>query len=647
MCGNALARMGATLTLRKSTRVWLVVLVGAVIASVAIDRASPESGCWGLLAKAVVAQAAFILLWRAGMAAFRLIIRRLTLRLAFSYFLIGVVPIPLLAALLFLAGYVVANQYVANRLRRETTAVGEAAAVSSAKLPEVSVGAGDTVTASDVDWLPVGAAAPWAATLTRPGFLVDGDDVWLAVRRGKTGPVRLLRLTDPAAPWLQELADRTGYEIGADVGTSRQEGSNVTIDSRPQKSGLRVGKRLQREGAEAIRRRPAGSSPVRGNIWHGEWVHAFYLETALNAVQEKAESGRNVAVLTAVTSPKVIGGQLFSQGVDEISRVFRIAFFVLAGIVLAVYAVALIVAFVLVGSIARSINRLTRSTQAIARGDFSVRVNSKSPDQIGDLARSFDGMAASIERLLVDTAKKERLESEIAIARTIQQKLLPAPEARLEGVSMLAHFAPVAEIGGDYYDHLPMPDGRLAFALGDVSGHGLPTGLLVAMAKAGLSSLVEAGHEGGELFGRLNELIHRSTDPRHYMTLAVLTYDPRTRRGVLTNAGQLAPYRVSGSKVEALSLPSFPLGLFPARAFPSRSETFAAGDLIVFLSDGLVEAANANDEPFGFERFEEVLRVSSGAGAAAVREALLSAVASHSGGRPPDDDRTLLILTLD
>ncbi|HWZ84595.1 MAG TPA: SpoIIE family protein phosphatase, partial [Thermoanaerobaculia bacterium] len=552
-----------------------------------------------------------------------------------------------LAALLALAGYIVANQYVANRLRRELTAVGEAATLSGAKLPEISIGPGNTLSASAVDWLPVGAPAPWYAGLERPGFLVDGDELWLAVPRARNGSVCLLRLTDPDGPWLQQLADRTGYEVGVDVGTSRHDGANFTVDSKPRDPGISVGARKQRSGAEAIRRRPREAPPAGGSIWRGEWVHAFYLETALNAVAEKIESGTNVAVVTGVTSPQVIYRQLFTQGVDEISGVFRIAVLLLVGIVLAVYALALAVAFVLVGSIARSVNQLTRATRAIARGDFSVRVNSRSPDQIGDLARSFDGMAASIERLLLDTARKERLEGEIAIARTIQQKLLPAPEARLEGVSVLAHFAPMAEIGGDYYDYLRMPDGRLAFAVGDVSGHGLPTGLLVAMAKAGLSTLVEAGHEGGELFARLNELIHRSTDPRHYMTLTLLAYDPRTREGVLTNAGQLAPYRVSGSKVEALSLPSFPLGLFPARTFPSRPETFAAGDLVVFFSDGLVEAVDANDEAFGFERFESVLRANASEGAPALREALLAAVAAHSGGRPPDDDRTILILTLD
>jgi sigma-B regulation protein RsbU (phosphoserine phosphatase) len=381
-------------------------------------------------------------------------------------------------------------------------------------------------------------------------------------------------------------------------------------------------------------------------MWSGQWVHAFYLETALNAVEEKAKEGRNVAVLTAVTSPQIVVRQLFEQGVDEIGGAFRIAFFVIGAIVLFVYAVALTIAFVLVGSIARNVNRLTRATEAAARGDFSVRVQSKSRDQIGDLARSFDGMADSIQRLLLDTARKERLESEIAIARTIQHKLLPPPEASLEGVAVLAHFEPVAEIGGDYYDYVRMPDGRLAFALGDVSGHGLPTGLLVAMAKAGLSSLVEAGHDGGELYARMNDLIHRSTDPRHYMTLAFLAYDAATRTGTLTNAGQLAPYRVWAGGLESLSLPSFPLGLFPGKTFPSRAHSFAAGDVLVFYSDGLIEAVDAKDEAFGFDRFEALLRAHAAEGAAALRDAILAAVASHAGNRAADDDRTLLILTL-
>jgi serine phosphatase RsbU (regulator of sigma subunit) len=99
--------------------------------------------------------------------------------------------------------------------------------------------------------------------------------------------------------------------------------------------------------------------------------------------------------------------------------------------------------------------------------------------------------------------------------------------------------------------------------------------------------------------------------------------------------------------VEPLSLPSFPLGLFPDRQFPSREYSFAAGDRVVFLTDGLVEASDANDEPFGFERFEAVLRTHASAGAAALRDALLAAVREHCRGKEPDDDCTLVIATLD
>jgi len=116
---------------------------------------------------------------------------------------------------------------------------------------------------------------------------------------------------------------------------------------------------------------------------------------------------------------------------------------------------------------------------------------------------------------------------------------------------------------------------------------------------------------------------------------------------VLTNAGQLAPYRVRGAAVEALPLPSFPLGLFSGRTFPSRRERFESGDLLVFCSDGLIEAADAADEPFGFDRFEAVLRARAADGPAALRDAILNAVEAHTGVRPPEDDRTLLLLSLD
>jgi serine phosphatase RsbU (regulator of sigma subunit) len=631
--------------LRKSTRIWLGVFVLASGAKTVLDLSHVEEGCWGAGLVALAVSALLVLLWRATAVAFRVIVRRTTLRLAFSYFLIGIVPIPLLATLLLLSSYILAHQFMANRLRREITAVGEAAVTERPSLPRVRSNSAGRIESSDVAWLKPGDKATWVGALTRPGFLAEAGHVWFAVPEKGVRAARLLDLNDPNAPWVQELADRTGYDVSVElqVAMRDEKGLHIETSKGTQAPGLRI---ADVDSGKSVSRRPRNAPPAGKGIWSSEWVRAYYLETVANAVGEKAETGENVAILSARTSPRVVTNQVFEQGVAEIGRVFQVAFVLVGGLLLLVYLAALTIAFVLAGSIARNVNKLTRATRAVAQGDFSVRIQSKSRDQLGDLARSFDGMAASIQRLLAETAAKQRLESEIAVARTIQRKLLPAPEASLGGLDVHVHFEPADEIGGDYYDYIPAPDGRTVVALGDVSGHGLPTGLLVAMVKAALATLVETGHGGAELFARLNDLIYRSTEPRHYMTLAMLAYDSTRRRGLLTNAGQLPPYRVASGGVEALSLPALPLGLFPGRSFPEKEFPFEAGDLLVFYTDGFIEALDGGEEPFGFERFEAVLREHAAQGAAALRAALLAAVAAHTGGRPPEDDRTLMILTL-
>ena len=623
------------MSLRKSTRNWIGVFLVSACAAALLERIAPDAGCIVAILKALAAAAFLLLCTRAIVALVRIIVRRTALRLAFSYFLIGVVPIPLLAALLLLSSYIVAHQYMANRMRREITAVGEAAVARRADLPGVTA-RGGRIESSDVPWLKTGTEAPWVERLARPGFLIREERLWLVVP-GRPGSARLLDLSGPDTPWLQELADRTGYVVGAEASEASRENGGFTVRTESEeKPGPKI--------LDSPERRPAGAGTPGQGFLHREWIHAFYLETVLDAPPGPKY---DVAVLTATASPRLLIDQLFAQGVKDVGRIFRIAFVAVSGVLLLVYLTSLVIAFVLVGSIVRNVNRLTRATRAVARGDFSVRIHSRSRDQIGDLTRSFDGMAESIQKLLVETAEKQRLQSELGIARTIQHKLLPPLEASLPGLTVLAHFEPVAEIGGDYYDYVGMPDGRTAVALGDVSGHGLSTGLLVAMAKAALSTLLEAGHHGAELFSRMNDLIHRSTDPRHYMTLAVLAYDPNSRRGLLANSGQLAPYRVSAGRVEALTLPGLPLGLFPDRTFPEREYAFEAGDLVVFLTDGFVEAVDDRDEAFGFERLEALLATHAAGGAAAVRDALLAAVRVHTGGRAADDDRTLLILTLE
>lgn len=627
------------MALRKSTRIWLAIFAGSIFVIV-VDGEADRLGPLAILAAFALVAACFVLAFRAIRAAFRVIVRRLTLRLAFSYFLIGIVPIPLLALLLGITGYLLAFQFVGGRLGREIVAVAQEPSAGTPGVRAVEVRDGK-VLESPFTALAKGASAPWAASAETPRFIVEEEEIWLAsgALPAGNGTIHFLPLDDPAI--LQRIADRTGYVVQAEQGEETRRGRGMQIEmGQDRDSDDGDG----REGDDAVRPR---ARPEPGKGWREqEFLLGIYMARPVASTPPKRADADSIVTVIGHTSPRLLYEELFSNWVPGAGRIVVGIILGLAGSLLFVYLVALAFAFGLVASIARNVNRMTRAAGAIQTGNFSVRVNTKSRDQIGDLARSFDGMAASIEGLLVETARKERLEAEIAVARTIQQKLLPPADAELEGVRVLAHVQSVAEIGGDYYDYLPTPDGRLAVVVGDVSGHGLPTGLLVAMAKAALATLIETGYTGSRLFARLNDLIHRSTDSRSYMTLVLLVYDAASRRGELTNAGQLAPYRISGATVESLSLASYPLGITARPEFPTRSWEFGSGDRLVFLTDGLVECVSPSGEPFGFERLEAILSREAASEATALRDAILSEVERWTGGAPSDDDRTLLIVSL-
>ena len=614
----------------------------AVVLIVIDGGAADRLGVLGVLAWIVADIAGCVLLFRAVRAAFRLVVRRLTLRLAFSYFLIGIVPIPLLAMLLLTVAYLLSFQFLGTRIRREVQAIGENATERMPGAQSVEVRAG-RIAASSLGWLPADAPAPWAAREDDPKFLLDEKRIWLVAGRPPDGNGHLLLIPLQSPEMLQELADRTGYTVIAKTGRESRRGRGYQVQMGP---GEKKSDSDPVESLGASVRPRARPKPGQGWLGRESVVGVFMARPVAAFGSAEPASERIVAVLGR-TSPLLLSNELFSNWVPGASRVILTVIAGLAGALLFVYLVALALAFGLVASITRNVNRMSRAAEAMARGDFSVRVNTKSRDQIGDLARSFDQMADSIQRLLLDTARKERLEGEIAVARTIQQKLLPPASAEFAGARVLAHVQSVAEIGGDYYDYLPTPDGRTAIVIGDVSGHGLPTGLLVAMAKASLATLIETGLQGSAIFTRLNDLIHRSTDSRNYMTLALFVLDSASKSAELTNAGQLAPYRVSRTGVTSFPLPSFPLGISEKSSFATQAWQLASGDKVVFLTDGLVECTSPSGEPFGFERLEAILAREISSDAGSIRNAILRETEAHTGGAPPEDDRTLVIVTLE
>src|SRR6266542_1329184 len=166
-------------TLKKSTKIWIALFAVSVAATATLKSVRADLGCLGVLTAVAAFASGMVLLAFGIAAAFRAIVRRLTLRLAFSYFLIGIVPIPLLAMLFFCLAYVTANQFIATRVRREVSVIAEQEAGRPGVLPRVQVEDGSVVS-SGVSWLASGDKAPWAAKIDSPRPVIAVNEVWIA-----------------------------------------------------------------------------------------------------------------------------------------------------------------------------------------------------------------------------------------------------------------------------------------------------------------------------------------------------------------------------------------------------------------------------------------------------------------------------------
>jgi HAMP domain-containing protein len=627
------------MALRKSTRVWLILAAGAIALVVAGDQVGSDNPLTplGILLLCV---AGTVLLVRLARLLARKLFYRLSWRLAFSYFLIGILPIPMVALLIGIAADMTIGQFETFRVDtalRELGArvlAGQVTGVRHAKI------AGGAVVDSEISTLPAGSPAPaWIRELETPRFIGDDGARFFALGNFSDGgaAIAAVPIDDLFYARLAELSGIALMPLSKNA-RARSEGGGIEIHI--------DGKERQRSVAHPYRDdqfiyppqaipQDHSRSPL-SVVW---WVY-----TSPPILGERsAGERRTVAAVTRLSWNRAFD-ELFTQGAIEKNkgRWPIIALMVLGGMLLAVYLVALLTAYLLIRTITKTVNRLSKATEHVAAGDFSVRIATRAHDQVGDLARSFDLMAGSLESTVQDRAARELLDREIDQARLIAQKLLPSPGAAVPGLSTLTFFEPVARMGGDYYDFLSTRDAKTAVAIGDVSGHGLPTALLVATAKAALATLLEAGESGTALFSKMNALLFRSTDARNYMTLALaILVSPDTIS--LTNAGHPPPYRISRGRVEPLELPAFPLGLFESREFSTRIFPFSAGDRLVFYTDGIIECRDAADDAFGFERFERILAEHAGSPLPVLRQAILEGVRLHCSTGVTDDDQTLVL----
>jgi len=202
---------------------------------------------------------------------------------------------------------------------------------------------------------------------------------------------------------------------------------------------------------------------------------------------------------------------------------------------------------------------------------------------------------------------RERINQELRVAQLIQQQFLPKTLPDLPGWQVAAFYRAAAEVGGDFYDFIELPEGKLGLVIGDVSGHGVPAALVMATTRSVLRTEAPRLVAPGRVLERVNEFLDADIPQNMFVTCLYAVLDPRTGALRYANAGHDLPFVRRGAVVEELRATGMPLGAMPGMRYDERETTLGPGDVILLHSDGLAEAHDTTRAMFGFPRMRGLM----------------------------------------
>jgi sigma-B regulation protein RsbU (phosphoserine phosphatase) len=304
-------------------------------------------------------------------------------------------------------------------------------------------------------------------------------------------------------------------------------------------------------------------------------------------------------------------------------------------------------------SIATAIEDLSRAARQIAGGNFAWRTPVRSKDQLGDLSCNFNDMAIALERLKKEEAAALRVESELQVARSVQEYLYPRVVPVLRGATVAGQTLAARTVGGDLYDFVDLGRERIGILSADVSGKGIPAALMMANLQAVARAHLHEGGDGagppaGRLVEKLNQEIAGRFPDNRYATLFWAAYQADTAVLTYVNAGNPSPILIgAGGEIERLNSDGFPIGMFANARYTAKDIRIQPGSRLVIFSDGLTDAQNAAGEDFGDERLVDCCRtIAPVIDAEGVAERLMQAVAEWSTGTEQFDDTTVVVLNV-
>jgi len=339
----------------------------------------------------------------------------------------------------------------------------------------------------------------------------------------------------------------------------------------------------------------------------------------------------------------------------------QVLLFVLLGVgalLLVIVMVALGNGLALARSITTSVDDLFHGTVRVKEGDFEHGIAVRSEDQLGELAASFNDMIGRIRGLLLEQIEKRRLQEELRIARTIQMSLLPQGNLSVPGMSISASCDPALEVGGDYYDLLPLGDGRLGLLIADVAGKGTSAALYMAELKGLMLSLSRIHTSPRKLLIEADRIIAHHLDSRSFITMIYAVVDVKKRELTCARAGHTPFIRIPFTpgrtrRADVLTPDGMVLGLNLdngerfERSLVEVTIPMLEGDLFCFFTDGISEAMDPEGECFGDLRLSAFLEANAECPAAEIRDLVRAEVKEFAKGQRQHDDITMIIMKVE
>jgi sigma-B regulation protein RsbU (phosphoserine phosphatase) len=451
------------------------------------------------------------------------------------------------------------------------------------------------------------------------------------------------------------LRDDSGVEVGEVLGVvPAQEGSGRQTapgDVPDPTFGGRASARLPSQSPSPAN---AGSAPARWLRRPVEWV-AF-----LGLTSWSTGASQVVAVRIRTNLAEVYGRLTATPTIGDLDfgSVLLIGLAIVACLFLVIQAMALVVGLSLARSITGAVHALFVGTERISRGDFTHRIALRSKDQLGQLAESFNSMTASIEHLLEQKAEKDRLAQELLIARTIQMSLLPRGPITTPGLSLAGHCEPAREVGGDYYDVLPLDDHTVGVLIADVAGKGASAALYMAELKGIILSLSQRHTSPRELLIEANRIMSRHLDNRSFITATYLVMDFAKRTLRYARAGHCPLIYVPGAYAvsrapQVLAPDGLVLGLRIddgqtfVRLLEEVTVPIGTGDVLVLYTDGISEASSPAGDFFGDARLAALVHEHRDLAVDELSARILAEVTAFAASAVQQDDMTMVLMRVD